>query len=120
MAEMNATAKKIGCENTSFANVTGIDHINQYTTARDIYRIMRYAIDFPEFEPLFSASQYTATPVSGGEGDRSLPAPTTYSGSPPNITYEPLAFRITGYTDSAGAVASPRSRGTADMSISWW
>ena len=102
VAEMNATAKKIGCENTSFANVTGIDHINQYTTARDIYRIMRYAMDFPEFEPLFSASQYTATPVSGGEGDRSLPSSNDILRQSTKYYYEPLAFGTTGYTDSAG------------------
>ena len=66
VAEMNATAKKIGCENTSFANVTGIDHINQYTTARDIYRIMRYANDMLRqstkyyYEPLaFGTTGYT-------------------------------------------------------------
>jgi D-alanyl-D-alanine carboxypeptidase (penicillin-binding protein 5/6) len=45
VAEMNKLAKKIGCENTSFANVTGIDSLNQYTTVRDLYKIMRYAMD---------------------------------------------------------------------------
>lgn len=102
VAEMNATAQKIGCENTSFANVTGIDHINQYTTARDLYRIMRYAMDYPEFEPLLSASEYTAKPVSGGKGNHSLPNTNDMSRANSAHYYSPLAFGKTGYTDSAG------------------
>lgn len=102
VAEMNATAQEIGCENTSFANVTGIDHINQYTSARDIYRIMRYAMDFPEFEPLLSATEYTAVPVSGGKGNHSLPNTNDLCRPTSAYYYSPLSYGKTGYTDSAG------------------
>ena len=52
VSEMNALTKEIGCENTSFINVSGADSPSQYTTARDLYKIIRYAMDYPEFEPL--------------------------------------------------------------------
>lgn len=42
---MNETAKKIGCENTHFANTHGLWNENNYTSARDMYKITRYAID---------------------------------------------------------------------------
>ncbi|HIW74820.1 MAG TPA: D-alanyl-D-alanine carboxypeptidase [Firmicutes bacterium] len=102
VAEMNALAQEIGCENTSFANVSGIDHINQYTSARDIYRIMRYAMDYPEYEALLSATEYTAQPVSGGKGNHSLPNTNEMSRPSSSYYYSPMAYGKTGYTDSAG------------------
>ncbi len=42
---MNETAKKIGCENTHFANTHGLWNENNYTSARDMYKITRYAMD---------------------------------------------------------------------------
>ncbi|MBQ5840505.1 MAG: D-alanyl-D-alanine carboxypeptidase, partial [Clostridia bacterium] len=40
---MNALAQEIGCEYTHFANMTGLDSLSQYTTPRDMVRIIRYA-----------------------------------------------------------------------------
>ena len=108
VAEMNALAQEIGCENTSFANVTGLDDAGQgdrkgqYTSARDLYRIMRYAMDYPEFESLLSATEYTAQPVSGGSGNHSLPNTNEMSRPSSSQYYSPMAFGKTGYTDSAG------------------
>ena len=98
---MNTLAQTIGCDNTLFSNVTGIDSVTQYTSARDTYRILRYAMDYPEFEPLLSNTQYTIKPVSGGKertmvntNDMIRPTSTQY--------YTPVAFGKTGYTDQAG------------------
>ncbi|MDD3692873.1 MAG: hypothetical protein PHX02_03085 [Oscillospiraceae bacterium] len=101
VAEMNKLAKKIGCENTSFANVTGIDSLNQYTTVRDLYKIMRYAMDYPEYELLFAAIQHTCNPVSGGT-KRTYATTNDMLRSTTSYYYSPMAFGKTGYTTPAG------------------
>ena len=44
VAKMNAMAKKLGCENTHYANVHGLDEEGHYTTAADLAKIARYAL----------------------------------------------------------------------------
>ncbi len=101
VAKMNEIARKIGCENTSFTNVSGIDNPSQYTTARDLYKIIRYGMNYPEFEPLFSPAQYTVKPVSGGK-ERTYPNTNDMLRSTTPYYYSPMAFGKTGFTDSAG------------------
>lgn len=101
VAEMNALVRKIGCESTTFANVSGNDSINQYTTARDLYRIVRYGMDDDKFAGLFSQPEYTVHPVSGGEArtfanTNRMIRPSTGS------YYSAMAFGKTGVTDPAG------------------
>ena len=46
---MTAKAKEIGMTNTNFSNSSGIDHINNYSTVRDILIMSNYLIrNFPE------------------------------------------------------------------------
>lgn len=47
--EMNRYAAELGCTNTNFTNVHGLHDINQYTSARDMARILAYAIQNEEF-----------------------------------------------------------------------
>ena len=42
---MNSKAVELGCENTHFTNPFGVHDDNHYTTARDLYKITKYAID---------------------------------------------------------------------------
>ena len=101
VAEMNALAAEIGCQNTNFANVTGVDSVNQYTSARDLYRIIRYAMDYPEFEPLFAAAQYTCHPL-GDASARTYVNTNELLRSASQNYYSPAAFGKTGWTDDAG------------------
>jgi D-alanyl-D-alanine carboxypeptidase (penicillin-binding protein 5/6) len=101
VAKMNEITKKIGCENTSFANVSGIDSPSQYTTARDLYKIVRYGMNFPEFEPLFSSVQYTIKPVANGN-ERVYPNTNDMLRSTTPYYYSPMSFGKTGYTSPAG------------------
>ena len=101
VARMNQLAGKIGCQNTSFANVTGTDSASQYTTAKDLYKIIRYSMDYPEFEPLFSTVQYTVTPVKEGT-KRTFVNTNDMLRSTTPYYYSPVSFGKTGYTSSAG------------------
>lgn len=56
---MNAKAEEIGCTNTHFANTHGLYAEDNYTSARDLYLITRYAMDnYPGFMTICSSSSY--------------------------------------------------------------
>lgn len=56
---MNGRVRQMGCTNTSFANVHGLDNNANYTTARDMARIVMEATRSEEFRNLFSETTYT-------------------------------------------------------------
>ncbi len=98
---MNDLAKEIGCEQTHFANVTGLDSLSQYTTARDVHRILRYAMTFPEFETMISQTQYAVQPLSGGAGYTVVNRLDMLRSSSP-YRYTPLKFGRTGLSEHEG------------------
>lgn len=67
--QMNDLAQRAGCENTRFVNVTGLDTDNQYTTARDMFRIARYAMSNARFMAIANSQHkqtYSKQPSSNG------------------------------------------------------
>ena len=56
---MNSRAQALGCTNTHFMNAHGLRHADQYTTARDMVRILRDAMQNPLFMKFFGAVDYT-------------------------------------------------------------
>lgn len=57
--EMNRYAKSLGCRNTNFTNVNGLHDPNQYSTARDLGRILAAAAKNEVFMTFFSTVNYT-------------------------------------------------------------
>lgn len=51
---MNAKAKELNMADTKFANPTGLFDAMQYTSARDLSKLIQYALKNPEFNRLFS------------------------------------------------------------------
>lgn len=98
---MNALAKEIGCKQTHFANVTGLDSLSQYTTARDIYRIMRYTMNYPEFQQMMAQVQYQVQPVSGGQGYIIVNRLDMMRASS-TFRYTPLKYGRTGLSEHEG------------------
>ena len=58
---MNELAKKIGLENTSFSNPIGKDDVNNYSTASDVAKMLKYALENPLFKEIFTTKEYTTT-----------------------------------------------------------
>ena len=56
---MNKYAADLGCTGTQFRNVHGLHDEEQYTTARDMARILHTAVKNEEFLKYFSAIKYT-------------------------------------------------------------
>lgn len=97
---MNALAAEIGCTNTHFQNVTGLTAEGQYTTARDLYRITRAAMEYPELTAMLGAPSYEVTPVVGRKQVR---ATTTFMlRSSAESYYKYLQFGRAGSTENEG------------------
>ena len=56
---MNARVKQMGCTSTEFGNVHGLDNASQYTTARDMTRILMEATRNETIKELISCISYT-------------------------------------------------------------
>lgn len=106
---MNALANEIGCDYTHFSNVTGLDSLGQYTTARDMYRIIRYAQRFSVFEDIVGCRQYTVRPIAGGT-ERTLVSVNSMQQSSSPFYYSPLAFSRTGLSEHEGRTCASVAR----------
>lgn len=56
---MNQKAAALGCRDTHFANPHGLHDENHYTTASDLCRITRKALENPTFRDITSTTTYT-------------------------------------------------------------
>ncbi len=106
---MNKLAQDIGCTYTHFANLTGLDSLGQYTTARDMYRIVRHAQTFSQFEDLAVKYQVTVKPVSGGSERSIVSANSLLQPSSP-FRYQPLVHSRTGLSEHEGRTCASVAR----------
>ena len=67
VAQMNAFAAKIGCNNTKLVNFHGFDEDGQYTTAKDIATLIKYAENSPVFAEDFNADEMTLPATNQNE-----------------------------------------------------
>ena len=57
---MTTKAKEIGMENTNFANSSGINDTDNYSTVRDVLKMSKYLINkHPEFYKMFAEKEFT-------------------------------------------------------------
>ena len=101
---MNDKANELGCTNTVFTNCHGIDSEGQYSTARDLTRIIQYALKSSYFKELFGISTYTV-PATNKSDARELTT-LNYLLEQLNVTKfidEDVTGGIATYTTSSGA-----------------
>ena len=68
---MNTFVASIGCTNSNFTNPHGLHDDDQYTTARDVAKILAYATKNETFTELISAKDYTV-PATNKKSERYL------------------------------------------------
>lgn len=56
--KMNETAKKIGMNDTSYANPIGKDDENNYSTSNDLAKLLKYALKNKTFKTIFTTKNY--------------------------------------------------------------
>lgn len=59
LAEMRSLVQKIGCTSTAVQTLHGFDTEGQYTTARDVAKIIKYAVQYPAFTEAFALDEIT-------------------------------------------------------------
>lgn len=59
VALMNARAQELGCENTNFINPHGLHNDQHYTSAYDITRFTRAALEHPLFREIIGTASHT-------------------------------------------------------------
>ena len=63
---MTTKAKEIGMENTNFANSSGINNPDNYSTVRDILKMSKYLINkHPKFYEMFAEKEFTWNRTGG-------------------------------------------------------
>lgn len=102
VSAMQTLAEKIGCTNTKLKNITGFDDDGQYTSASDVAKIVKYALNYPAFSEAFSASEVVLPKTQENE-ERTYSASNKMLNQTISLYYHPS---ITGgkqtSTDKAG------------------
>lgn len=94
--EMNNIAKRIGVTNTNFVNVTGLDVENHYSNAKDVTKILKYALGNPTFKKIYCTKEHLLSNNQKVESTLKM-----YSRSM-NIDVSKIKGSKTGYTSKAG------------------
>lgn len=99
---MNDRSKELGCTNTNYVNVHGLDDKDHYTTAHDLYLICKEAMKNPTLEKIVGQTSYTM-PKTNKSDKRILPATNLMINPNHHDCYLPYVNGIkTGTTDRAG------------------
>ena len=108
---MNDKAAALGCKNTHFANVHGLDDPNHYTTARDLMTITKHALTLPYFSEITSTTIYKV-PATNKSEERTLRNTNNLMNKAYADYYSPYAVGIkTGSTDNAGRCVISKGTG---------
>ncbi|MDR1805296.1 MAG: D-alanyl-D-alanine carboxypeptidase [Clostridium sp.] len=100
--KMNRFAQTLGCGNTQFVNPHGLDEPGQYSSAADMLKMVRKAMEYPVFAELVAKREYEL-PAVGGFPARTIK--NTNELMNPGIPdyYSPYAIGIkTGHTEESG------------------
>ena len=120
---MNMKAAQIGCTGTHFANTHGLYSKDNYTTAKDLYLITKYAMDnYPGFMKIASTTDYKM-PANSANPDGYSIHTTNKLMVDGSYYYEGVQGVKTGsineyyeYRDGAWDTANPRSGSMALVS----
>lgn len=97
---MNNKAKELGLNHTHFANVTGYDIDNHYSTPKEVLKYLTYALNNSLFNEIYRTKSYT---LSNGL----LVLSTVYKAADKwNYDLSSVLGSKTGYTDNAGLCMS--------------
>lgn len=112
--QMNQRAQELGCQNTHFANATGLQDSRHYTSAWDLYLITKEALTHDKFMTICDTAEITI-PATNVSAERTL-----YTTNHLLSTWRALGYRYqnahgikTGSTSDAGyCLVSSASKGS--------
>ncbi len=109
--KMNRETEALGLDDTRFENPVGLDARDQYSSARDLARMTRLAMGYPEFREMVSTTYATIS-----TNDREIELVST---NDLLFTYPPATGVKTGTTPAAGPslVASAAAENESYVSV---
>lgn len=101
---MNDKARELGMDGTRFQNSTGLHEDGHYSTAADMAKLVRYALDIPAFRELFGTATYVTEPTSAYPSGIHMSSTMFHKVASPDIGggRGTLLGGKTGYTGEAG------------------
>ncbi len=99
---MNQKAQKLGMENTHFANPTGIDDPEQYSTCMDMALLLKQGLRNRTFREVVTSQVYNTGPTSLYPGGITFYHLLFRYMTDPSVTGGEVLGGKTGYTDAAG------------------
>ena len=93
---MNDLAKKLELESTHFANTTGLDNDEHYSTTYDLLKLTKYALKNDTFKEIFLAKSYTTS------NNLKLSSTLDYYNKKLNMDLSYVLGSKTGYTSKSG------------------
>ena len=99
-ALMNQRAKELGCTGSNFANASGLNNTNHYTTAADMALITAAALNNAEVRKVLGTTTYTLPATSGRSSMKITTGNKMVSGGV--NAYPDYIGGKTGYTSKAG------------------
>lgn len=117
IAMMNQRSQELGCTGTHYSNVHGLHDDGTYTTARDVCRLVEYALENETFREMFQTKSYTV-PATNKSLERQIHT-TNYMLSTEQVKKyydERITGGKTGHTDKAGrCLASTAQVGNMEL-----
>lgn len=100
--QMNGKAKELGMTSTHFANVTGLHDADNYTTAKDMAKLVQYCVKNKTFVKIFSADSYTTSSLLSAPNGIHMYSMVRYLAAMHGLSLPGLIGAKTGYTVPAG------------------
>lgn len=100
--KMNKKAETLGMSNTHFANSTGLQDEEHYTTVKDLSILLSYALQNSTFRDIFTTSRYSTSSTNKHPNGITFNSTMFKSIENPAINGGKILGGKTGYTDEAG------------------
>jgi len=99
---MNQKAAELGMKHTHFANATGLQNENHYTTVKDLAILLTYALQNDTFREIFTSSRHLTDPTNKHPRGITLYSTMFKELNNPKLMDGEILGGKTGYTDEAG------------------
>lgn len=112
VALMNQKAAELGMSRTHFSNPTGLTEADHYSTAADLAKMLRAALQNETFRTIFTTEQYTSTPTKQHPEGVWFASTllSRLSGTELSSEEDTILGGKTGYTEAAGLCLASLAR----------
>jgi D-alanyl-D-alanine carboxypeptidase (penicillin-binding protein 5/6) len=102
VALMNERARELGMSGTNFTNTTGLHNSNQFSTAKDMAILLRYALDNEVFKRIISGARHSTADTSLRPGGITFHSTLFSRMASPEFYNGNILGGRTGFTSQAG------------------